>query len=143
MTEPLGRRATWRSALVLAPGAAALLGGAVWWAAAAVPTTATAPQPAPTTQPATAPPTTAQVRTVPDPLARSLAAQIRSADRHNQRLAQRLSSLQRQLARLRHQAATAGSGAVPRVTTVIPPSVVDVTVAAPPPPVHATTRASG
>jgi len=45
MTERLGRRARWTTALVVAPGAAAVFGASVAWAAHVVPATAAKPAP--------------------------------------------------------------------------------------------------
>ncbi|MEO6700057.1 MAG: hypothetical protein ABI140_19655, partial [Jatrophihabitantaceae bacterium] len=91
MTELTGRRARWTSALLLAPGAAALFGATTAWALHA----GQQPQPVANPQPIQAP--------VARPAPSELMALERSAVANQRQLAalrKRMSSLQRQLTSL-------------------------------------------
>jgi hypothetical protein len=149
MTDPTGRHARWTSAVVLAPGAAALFGAAVSWAQTTPPATYTPP-----TRPAPVPPAV----THGGPSTQALQWRRVAEQRHQERraLAAELGALRRHVAALRTAARRAARHAAPvavpvpagnyqvpapgPVTQYVPPPAPVVVQA---PPVQGSTGSSG
>lgn len=148
MTELPGTRARWGTAFLVAPAGAALLAGTTGWALKHAPSTAAvASDPAPA---AVAPgPSVAGLRSV------ALRAQITADRRHLASLQQLIAAAKAQTQATRSGTANVSSQPVPvyAAAQVAPPASVSLPRAvpaaaapqrlAPPPPVQATTAASG
>ncbi len=163
MTDLPGRRARWTSALVLAPGTAAVFAATMSWAATTRPTTAAPPPPSTTT---TSPGTPA----ASPAHSRELHNIVRIERRRKHELADQLTAVRKHLIRMRaaehrqldalnalaaanRQAALAPAPAAlpplpsnqlaPVAAAPPPPPPVQAAPPPPPPPVQGTTGASG